>query len=720
MAPNSLETQIAARREYDERMFEQAFRDLASILEPSTRERADEAKGAVAEIVTALVGWAPAVPEEITDLNAQIDYMLRPSGIMRRRVELTGDWWRDAVGCLLASTTDGDVVAIMPGRLHGYTYKDRSGRLIRVNRKTGRNLAVDAFCFYRPLQAEKLGIADLLRFMLKSLSAADFLFVLTASAGVAMLGLLLPFMNKVIFDSVIPGAVKSMVPAIAALLFGAAASMALFGVVRGIILNRLQQKISLSVQPAGMMRLLALPATFFKEYSAGELSSRIMSLNALCSALSNATLTVGLTALFSVVYLFQMRSFAPALAGPAILILAASLVLSVLSSWWQLRVTSRRMRVAARLNGLIFAMIAGIQKIKLAGAEKRAFARWAQAYRDEATLAYAPPVFLRIHTAVATLIATAGTVWLYYTAGAARVSPADYMAFNVAYGAASGAILALSGIVLTVSGVKPLLEMVQPVLQAVPETSATKKIVTSMSGMIEINGLSFRYTPEGPLILKDFDFKVYPGEYVALVGKTGCGKSTVLRLLLGFEKPESGAIYYDGNNLERLDLSSVRQSIGSVLQTSRLFPGDVFSNIVMTAPWKTMDNAWEAARLAGVEEDIRAMPMGMQTIISEGSGGVSGGQRQRILIARAIISKPSILLFDEATSALDNVIQKQVTDSLAKLRCTRVVVAHRLSTVRDCGRILVMEEGRIVEEGDYQALMARQGRFYELAIKQVV
>ncbi|RPI24924.1 MAG: ATP-binding cassette domain-containing protein [Acidobacteria bacterium] len=701
-------------------MFEQAFRDLASILEPSTRERADEAKGAVAEIVTALVGWAPAVPEEITDLNAQIDYMLRPSGIMRRRVELTGDWWRDAVGCLLGSTTDGDVVAIMPGRLHGYTYKDRSGRLIRVNRKTGRNLAVDAFCFYRPLQAEKLGIADLLRFMLKSLSAADFLFVLTASAGVAMLGLLLPFMNKVIFDSVIPGAVKSMVPAIAALLFGAAASMALFGVVRGIILNRLQQKISLSVQPAGMMRLLALPATFFKEYSAGELSSRIMSLNALCSALSNATLTVGLTALFSVVYLFQMRSFAPALAGPAILILAASLVLSVLSSWWQLRVTSRRMRVAARLNGLIFAMIAGIQKIKLAGAEKRAFARWAQAYRDEATLAYAPPVFLRIHTAVATLIATAGTVWLYYTAGAARVSPADYMAFNVAYGAASGAILALSGIVLTVSGVKPLLEMVQPVLQAVPETSATKKIVTSMSGMIEINGLSFRYTPEGPLILTDFDFKVYPGEYVALVGKTGCGKSTVLRLLLGFEKPESGAIYYDGNNLERLDLSSVRQSIGSVLQTSRLFPGDVFSNIVMTAPWKTMDNAWEAARLAGVEEDIRAMPMGMQTIISEGSGGVSGGQRQRILIARAIISKPSILLFDEATSALDNVIQKQVTDSLAKLRCTRVVVAHRLSTVRDCGRILVMEEGRIVEEGDYQALMARQGRFYELAIKQVV
>ncbi len=720
MAPNIFDSQIATRRENDDRMFEQAFKELASVLDPGAAEHAAEAKGAVAEIVTSLVGWAPAVPEDITDQNSQIDYMLRRSGIMRRRVELTGPWWRDAVGCLLGSTTTGDVVAIMPGRLHGYTYKDGSGRVVRVNKKTAANLSQEAFCFYRPLAGQKLGIIDLMRFMLQSLSLADLLFVLGASAAVALLGLLLPFMNKVIFDTVIPGGAKPMLPAIAALLLGAASSMALFGIVRGMILSRLQQKISLSVQPAGMMRLLALPAVFFRDYSAGELSSRVMSLNSLCSSLSNVTLTIGLTALFSVVYLFQMRSFAPPLVGPAILVLLTSLGLSVLSSLWQLTIASKRMRIAARLNGLIYAMISGIQKIKLVGAEKRAFARWASVYRQQATFEYAPPLFLRIHTAVAGLVATAGAILIYYTAGAARIAPADYMAFNVAYGATSGAIMAVSGIVATMAGVRPLLEMVEPILEATPEADANKKIVTALSGMIEVNQLAFRYSPDGPLILNDFNLKVRPGEYVAIVGKTGCGKSTVLRLLLGFEKPESGAIYYDGNNLERLDLCSVRQAIGTVLQTSRLFPSDIFSNIVLTVPWKTLDDAWEAARLAGAEEDIRAMPMGMQTMISEGSGGVSGGQRQRILIARAIVARPRILLFDEATSALDNITQKHVGDGLARLRCSRVIVAHRLSTVRECDRILVMDEGKIVEEGNYESLMAKQGRFYELAIKQVV
>ena len=720
MAPNTFDTQIAVRRETEDRMFERAFAELASILEPAAREQLAEAKGAVAEIVAYLAGWVPNVPDEVTDLDAQIEYMLRPSGIMRRRVELIGSWWRDAVGCILASTTAGEVVAVMPGRLHGYTYKDKSGVTVRVNKKTARNLNVEAFCFYRPLPARKLAVLDLLRFMVGSLTTGDILFVVASSAAVSLLGLLLPFMNKVIFDSVVPGGTKSVLPAMAALLLGAAASMALFGIARGMILNRLQQKISLSVQSAGMMRVLALSAAFFKDYSAGELSSRVMNLNVLCGTLSNATVTVGLTALFSAIYLVQIGSFAPALVAPTILILLTSLGLSALSSLWQMKITHKRMTISARLNGLVFAMISGIQKIKLAGAEKRAFARWAHAYKEEATLAYSPPVFLRVQSAVFGLVATGGVALVYYVAAATRVSPADYMAFSVAYGAVSGAVMALSGIAATVAGVRPLLDMVRPILEATPEAIPTAKIVNSLSGMIEINKLSFRYSHAGPLILQGFELKVSPGEYVGIVGKTGCGKSTLLRLLLGFEKPESGAIYYDGNNLERLDVRSVRQCMGVVLQTSKLFPGDIFSNIVLAAPWKTVADAWEAARLAGVEDDIKAMPMGMNTLISEGSGGVSGGQRQRLLIARAIVSKPRILLLDEATSALDNVVQKQVAESLAGLHCTRVVVAHRLSTIRQCHRILVIDEGRIVEEGDYETLMAKQGHFHDLAIRQTI
>jgi ABC-type bacteriocin/lantibiotic exporter with double-glycine peptidase domain len=313
-----------------------------------------------------------------------------------------------------------------------------------------------------------------------------------------------------------------------------------------------------------------------------------------------------------------------------------------------------------------------------------------------------------------------GSLVLYYIAGASRITPADYMAFNVAYGAVSGAIMALGGIAMTVASIKPLLEMVQPILDTVPENSENKRILTTLSGNVEVNHLSFRYDKDGPAILDDVSFKIRPGEYVAIVGKTGCGKSTLMRLLLGFEKPETGAVYYDGHDLETLDLRSVRQCIGVDLQNGKLFSGDIFSNIIITAPWKTLDDAWEAARIAGLEEDIKAMPMGMHTMLSEGGGGVSGGQRQRLLIARAVVSKPKILYFDEATSALDNITQKQVSDSIDGLKCTRLVIAHRLSTIRHCDRIIVLDGGKIVEEGNYHTLMAKQGVFFDLVKRQTI
>ena len=241
-----------------------------------------------------------------------------------------------------------------------------------------------------------------------------------------------------------------------------------------------------------------------------------------------------------------------------------------------------------------------------------------------------------------------------------KVAPSDYIAFNLAYGAISSAILSLAGVAMTMANVRPLFKMVQPIFTAVPETGSGKKQVTSLTGNIEVSNVTFRYTTDGPVILNNISLRIEPGEYVGIVGRSGCGKSTLMRILLGFEKPESGAVYYDGYDLETLDLRSVRQCIGVDLQNGKLFSGDIFSNIIITAPWSTLDQAWEAARLAGLEEDIKAMPMGMHTLISEGSGGISGGQKQRILIARALVSKPKILLFDEATSALDNITQKHV------------------------------------------------------------
>ena len=260
--------------------------------------------------------------------------------------------------------------------------------------------------------------------------------------------------------------------------------------------------------------------------------------------------------------------------------------------------------------------------------------------------------------------------------------------------------------------------MAKPFLETEPEVSDNSEIVTKLSGGIELNNVYFRYTENSPYIVNDLSLKIRAGEYVAIVGRTGCGKSTLMRLLLGFEKPEKGAVYYDGKDLNRLDLRSLRRKIGSVIQSGGLFQGDIYSNIVISAPELTLNEAWEAAEIAGIADDIRAMPMGMHTIISEGQGGISGGQKQRLMIARAVAPKPKILMFDEATSALDNKTQKQVSEALDSMGCTRIVIAHRLSTIRHCDRILVLDKGSIIEEGSYEELIEKNGYFAELVERQ--
>ena len=367
---------------------------------------------------------------------------------------------------------------------------------------------------------------------------------------------------------------------------------------------------------------------------------------------------------------------------------------------------------------MTYALITGIQKIKLAGAEKRAFARWGNLYAQSAKMTYDPPMFLKLNCVISLAIWLSGTLVMYYLSVRAGLSVADYYAFNTAYGMVSGAFLSLAGIALSAAQIRPILTMVQPFFDAVPEVSDGKQVIERLSGSIELNNVSFRYNENMPLILDDLSLKIRPGQYVAIVGRTGCGKSTLLRLLLGFEKPQKGAIYYDGKDLERIDLRSLRRRIGVVMQNGKLFQGDIYSNIVISAPWLSQQDAWEAAELTGIAEDIRRMPMGMNTVISEGSGGISGGQRQRLMIARAIAPKPKILMFDEATSALDNITQKKVSESLDRLKCTRIVIAHRLSTIRQCDRILVLDHGRIVEDGTYDELIASDGFFAELVARQ--
>ena len=717
--------QIRQRKQNDDDVFADSFVNMAaavlgSKVTGSLSDGSAAAKSAIDEILKYYHVKSREVPDNIKDTNEQLEYLMRPYGIMRRTVRLEKGWYRDAVGAMLGVMKEsGRVVALIPTGFSGYCYIDPdSGKKIKINRRNQRLFDSEAIAFYKPFPLKKIGLGSVAKYIAETLSAADFALIALATLALSLIGMLSPKLNNILFAAVLPSGSVRLLLSIAVFTVSVSVSSLLISATKEMITARINTKMSVSVQAAAMMRIMSLPADFFKGYGSGDLSSRAAHISSLCNMLVSAVLTTGLTSAFSLIYISQIFIYAPLLVVPAIAVILATVAFSLISSFAQMRISKKQMELSAKESGMSYALISGIQKIKLAGAEKRAFARWGNLYAQNAKLTYNPPAFIKLNSVISLAISLIGNIVMYAAAVKSGVSVADYYAFGTAYGMVSGAFMSLAGMALTVAQIKPILETVQPFFNTVPEISEGKEVITRLSGGIELTNVSFRYNENMPLILDNMSLKIRPGQYVAIVGKTGCGKSTLMRLLLGFEKPQKGAVYYDGRDIERIDLKSLRRRIGVVMQNGKLFSGDIYSNIVISAPWLTQSDAWNAAEKAGIAEDIRRMPMGMNTIISEGSGGISGGQRQRLMIARAIAPKPKILMLDEATSALDNLTQKRVSESLDSLKCTRIVIAHRLSTIKQCDRILVLDGGKITEDGTYDELIAQNGVFAELVERQ--
>lgn len=718
---NRFTEEIQQRKDMDVRSLEQASRSIYDSLQTgSGMQRPEETDRSCAGVLWEICryfGIEPFdLPDDTGDVELLLPYMTGRTGIMHRRVTLKDAWWNDGAVPLLCRDEENRLYALVPSAGGGYIYWEH-GKRRKVTGKNARKFQTGCYCFYNPMPNRAMGKRDFIAFCMHALQRPDIVWVILASVLFALLGMVLPAVNRYIFDTMLPSGTSKEIVGISVLLAGTILVQSLSGLARHLWVLRIGNKIELLVKNALWARLLMLPADFFKRFSTGELVQRAAGVNQICDILGGQLIPTVLASIFSVVYLYQVHYFAPELLWPSLLIAAAVLAVNLATAFLKNRRKIYNEQVESKMSGMVNQFLRALSRIKMTGSEVRAFARWSGAYRK---LRMVPGRFVLASSAINGAVVFGGTIVLYILAYGTQMRVSDYIAFQAAFSLFLEAMLSMMSITSQIAGLKPGLELISPILEEIPEGMGSRRPVTALEGRIELNQVHFAYNVEHPDVLDGIQLHIEPGEYVGITGASGCGKSTLLRILLGFEKPQSGTVAYDSMEMSGLELRSLRSRMGVVLQNDMLFAGDIYSNIAVCAPWITHEDAWDALERVGLAEDVRAMPMGIFTVLSEEGGGLSGGQKQLLLIARAIVSHPDIVLFDEATSALDNRTQMLVAEALEKMSCTRIVIAHRLTTLQSCSRIIYMDRGKIAESGTYEELMKRNGQFAAMAQRQLL
>jgi len=717
--------------DHDQQTMQGALTQLSSVLgarDTALEGRTPDVLFSACQIIGNALGiriLRPGSGVATTDMVEALNKIARASGFRIREVKLKGTWWEGDHGPILGRLAESGLpVALLQARRGRYEMHDPSAATkIRVDAAVSQTLDSRAFVFYRPLQEGPLRPWSLFRFGLFG-CRKDLRLILLLAVGAGLLTTIIPIATGVLYDSVIPSANRTLLFQMVAGLAVGSFVAALFQLVQGLTQLRLLGRMEATLEAAVWDRLLNLPAVFFRRFSAGDLAGRAASVYQIQQMISGAVLASLFSGIFTAFNISLLFYFGPILGVVALAILFVAVGILSGLLFLQLRYQKPELELGGKISGLNLQILTNISKIRANASETRAFAKWSAMYSELKSLrvkyrkvGMATAIFQTALPLVASLAV--------FAALAATWKPDDptiptgqFLAFSSALTAVISSVMIAVGNLSSVLAIIPLYERMRPIVEQVPETQTARKEPGQLTGSIEMAHLNFRYKADGPLILKDLSLKADPGEFIALVGPSGSGKSTILRLLIGFETPESGSIFYDGQRLAELDIQSVRRQLGVVLQGGKLLSGDIFECIAGGSRL-TMEDAWEAARMAALDQEIEAMPMGMHTVVGEGGSGLSGGQRQRLLIARAIVRKPRIVLFDEATSAMDNLSQAQVSASLEGLQATRIVIAHRLSTVRNADRIYVIVRGEIMESGSYDELMAKGGVFSELARRQI-
>jgi NHLM bacteriocin system ABC transporter ATP-binding protein len=660
----------------------------------------------------------PPADDHASPLFDRLGRFANSSRFRFREIALTAGWWKKEGPAILAVTRAGGAPCALVWR---------RGRWRAIDPDTHAETAIGAdnasaylpraYMIYPSLPAQ-VTTGQVWRFAVFGVRG-EVARLLIAAAAATLAALLIPIATSSVLGFAVPDGRISLLTDMMIVLVAAAIGSAGFQIARSVALIRLGTHIDLRLQAAVWDRVLRLRMSFFGRYEVGDLALRILGIDAIRRILAGQAVHGLIGGVFSLASLVLMLIYDVWLGlfatGYALLAVGILFVLGR----QQLRLERNYYAGKGAVAGLLMETLAGIAKLRVAGAELRAFARWSHAFADQRANDSGPIVIRQ--TVVATTLPIFGTLCILAIAGSGG-TPIDFAAFagfNSAFGQLTAALLGLTASVNAAVKATPLYDRARPIFDEPLEVSEDRIAPGPLSGHIAVHNLSFRYTPDGPWVLEDIDFEARPGEHIAIVGASGSGKSTLLRLLLGFDPPAQGGVYYDGKDLRSLDVRLVRRQIGAVLETADLIPGRIFDNIVGSASL-TRAQVTEAVRLVGLEADLARMPMGLETVVMEGGGQLSGGQRQRVMLARALVNQPHLLLLDQATSALDHQTQAAVRANLAAMNATRIVVAHRLSTIRDADRILVLERGRIVQGGTYDELIGQDGAFRRLIQRQIL
>ncbi|MBO6214650.1 MAG: ATP-binding cassette domain-containing protein, partial [Lachnospiraceae bacterium] len=619
--PGWFEEQISLRKQNDLEAFEDSCLKIAGSvmgrsLSAALLSEREQAEDAIGEVLNYYHIKVREVPERLKSIDDVLEYLLRPYGIMTRQVVLKEGWRKNGSGAMLTTFAEGGKpVALIPSGGIGYKYRDPStGKLKKVGPSSEKLFSGEAYVFYKAFPTKTMTMRDLYGYIFANLDKNGVMGYVGFAIIAVITGMLIPWINKLLFSDIVAMGNISALVSLAVFMICASLSSLLFGTIQELFLHRLLQRLSISVESATMMRILTLPGSFFTKYTSGDIAKRVSNISLLVYEILNMVMTGFTTAIFSFVYIFQIRVFAPALAVPAFIAAALQVTMIIFALVIRSRINRTQMELAAKESGLSYSLISGIEKIKVSGAEHRAFSKWANAYAAQSKYMYDPPLFIKVFPAIITAISLISTIIIYYLAIRTNISVSQYYAFNAAFAVVGGAFRTLVPMIEPAAMIAPTFELLRPIIETAPEISEDKPVIEKLSGGIEVSNVTFRYSEDMPPVLDDMSLKIRPGQYVAITGKTGCGKSTLMRILLGFEKPQKGAVYYDGRDINSIDLKSLRSKIGTVMQNESLFMGDIYSNIAISAPNLTLEEAWEAAEMAGIAEDIRQMPMNMFTL----------------------------------------------------------------------------------------------------------